>query len=108
MDVEVEPHGRFDVMLGVVFRILLVLVFALGGAWIVTAVPLLNGRALIGAIIGLVIIGAALLRERAIVSYCGKHGAELALAGFLLYVVILGFATYSELFDLGWFNWLCS
>ena len=106
MNTVTEQFGAFDRMVGIILRILLVMVFTLAGAWIVTAIPLWGGRAPIGAIIGFLIIVVALLREKTIVNFCKKHRAVLALSGFILYVIILGLATYSELFDLGWFSWL--
>ncbi len=106
MNTATEQYGTFDRVVGIILRILLVIVFTLAGAWVVTAISLWGGRAPIGAIIGFLIIVVALLRERPIVDFCKKYKAVLALTGFIFYVIILGLATYSELFDLGWFSWL--
>jgi len=93
-------------MLGVALRLLLVVLFPLAGAWAATAASSKEGIALLGGAIGLAFISLCLLKEKSVLGFCRAHGTALALAGILMYVVLLGFATYSELFDLGWFNWL--
>lgn len=35
-----------------------------------------------------------------------KHSAAIGLAVLILYVAVLGLATVSEIFSLGWFAWL--
>jgi hypothetical protein len=95
-----------DAALGVLMRVLLAAMCALGGAWLTQEIPLLGGRPILGAVVGLALVCVALVKEKAIAGFCTRHRVGLALAGFLLYVVILGLATYSELFNLGWFDWL--
>jgi hypothetical protein len=100
------PRGPIDTMLGVALRLLLAALFALSGAWAATAVSSTGGSALLGGVIGFAIISLCLLKEKSVLGFCRANGAALSLAGILMYVALLGFATYSELFDLGWFNWL--
>jgi hypothetical protein len=93
--------GSVDAALGVVIRLLLVAVFTLGGAW---AAEVVRGRAVAGAAAGFAVIAAALLREKALAAFWARHRAALTLAGFFIYVAALAAATWSELFDLGWFD----
>lgn len=106
MNEETCRPSRLDSVLGVVLRVLLCAVCALGGAWLSKAVPLLGRLALPGAVAGLAIAFLALLMERRILAFCSSHAAWLSLSAFVLYVILLGLATYSELFNLGWFDWL--
>jgi len=96
--------GRIDAALGVVIRLLLVAVFTLGGAWAATVVPFLRGRVVAGAAGGFAVIAAALLREKALAAFWERHRTALSLTGFFLYVAALAAATWSELFNLGWFD----
>lgn len=93
-------------MLGVVLRLLLAALFTLAGAWAATAVPTGGGSALLGGAIGFALISLCFLKEKSLLGFLRAHGAALSLAGILVYVALLGLATYSELFDLGWFDWL--
>jgi len=106
MNTALWPRGRVDKILGIALRLLLVMVFTLAGAWVATVVPSMRGRAPLGAAIGFALIAVCFLKEQSILAFCRKHSASLSLAGILIYVVLLGLATYSELFDLGWFDWL--
>ena len=100
------PRGPIDTMLGVALRLLLVALFTLAGAWVATVIPPGGGSVLLGGAIGFALITLCFLKEKSILGFCLTHGAALSLAGILMYVALLGLATYSELFDLGWFNWL--
>lgn len=93
-------------MLGVALRLLLAALFTLAGAWAATVVSPGGGSALLGGAIGLALISLCLLKEKSVLGFCRAHGTALSLTGILMYVALLGFATYSELFDLGWFDWL--
>jgi hypothetical protein len=106
MNTASSPRGPIDTMLGVVLRLLLVALFTLAGAWAATAASSQDGNTLPGGAIGFVFITICLLKEKSVEGFCRAHGAALYLTGLLIYLVFLGFATYSELFDLGWFNWL--
>jgi hypothetical protein len=106
MNTITRPRGRFDRALSAILRLLLVMVFTLAGGWAASVVPSMRGHVPLGAVIGFAVIGVCLLREKSILAFCRKHSAALTLAGILAYVVILGLATYSELFELGWFDWL--
>ena len=98
--------GWLDRTLGIIIRVLLVAVFALGGAWAATAIHAVRIRGRFGAAVGFAIIIALLIKEKAFAEFYTRHAACLLLIAFTLYVILLGAATYSELFDLGWFNWL--
>ncbi|MCX6340669.1 MAG: hypothetical protein NTX71_12245 [Candidatus Aureabacteria bacterium] len=100
------PRGRIDTILSVALRLLLVMVFTLAGAWAATVIPSMRGRVPLGAAVGFALIAVCFLKEKSILAFCRKHSAPLSLAGILIYVALLGLATYSELFDLGWFDWL--
>ena len=107
MDVGKERGNKLDAVLGVILRVLLALVFALAGASLMSNVPSWGG-APAGVAIGLLVIAIALLKEKAIVGFLKEYKSTLALAGLILYVAVLGLAAYSELLNLGWFNWLSS
>jgi len=106
MNTEPRPRGRIDTLLSVALRILLVVLFTLAGAWVATVVPSMRGRVPLGAAIGFALISVCFLKERSILAFCREYSAALSLTGILIYVAILGLATYSELFDLRWFDWL--
>ncbi len=106
MDDKREPRGALDKALGVLIRVLWAAVFALGGAWAATAIPVFGGRWVPGCVAGLVVIGVIFLKEPAFVKAVRKHSTALAIAGLLLYVAVLACAVYSELFSLEWFDWL--
>lgn len=96
--------GRVDAALGIAVRLLLVAVFTLGGAWAAGGVPFLGGKALVGAAAGFAVIAVALVREKSLAAFWERHRGALSLAGFFLYVAVLAAATWSELFNLGWFD----
>ena len=105
----IEAGSDMDALsraLGLLMRLLLVFVFVAGGAWFSTAVPLFGGGWAVGACLGLLAIGLIFKTESALTSFCKRHSAGITLAVLLLYVVLLACAAYSELFDLGWFDWL--
>jgi hypothetical protein len=56
-------------------------------------------------IVGLAGAGFVLLCEKRIGGFLRRHSDTLIVSGLVLYILILGFATYSELFDLDWFRW---
>lgn len=101
---EQAPPDRLGTILGIAIRLLLAAVVILGGAWAASTLAGTRGR--YGAALGLALIVTALAREKALLGFCRRNASLLIAVGFSLYVVILGLATYSELFDLGWFNWL--
>ena len=104
MSAERSCAGRVDAALGVAVRILLAAVFTLGGAWAAGVIPLFRGKAPLGAAAGFAVIAAALLREKSLAAFWERHRAALSLAGLFLYVAALSAATWSELFNLGWFD----
>lgn len=101
-----HPHagGLFDAALGVVIWLLLAAVFALAGAWASAVVPPFHGRTIACAAAGLAAIVAVFAARRPLAARWERHRAALSLAGLLVYVAVLAAATWSELFNLGWFN----
>ena len=52
------------------------------------------------------IFGFAYCLFRSDFPFFKKHASAIGLAILIVYVVVLGLATVSEIFDLNWFSWL--
>ena len=106
MDAGHPAPARLDVALGVIIRLLVIAVCALGGGWAASAVPILGGMVAMGAAVGFAVGAALVLREKALASFWARYRDALSLAALFLYVAALAAATWSELFHLAWFDWL--
>lgn len=96
--------GTLDAALGVVIWLLLAVMCGVGGAWAAAVVPPLRGRTIACAAAGLAVIAVVFAARRPLAALWERHRAALSLAGLLVYVAVLAAATWSELFNLGWFD----
>ena len=97
---------RVDAALGAAICLLVVAVCALGGAWAAGAVPLLGGNTAAGAAAGSAAGVALVAFRKPLAAFGAAHRDALSLSALFLYVAARAAATWSELFHLGWFDWL--
>lgn len=76
------------------------------GAWAAGAVPLLGGNTAAGAAAGSAAGVALVAFRKPLAAFGAAHRDALSLSALFLYVAALAAATWSELFHLGWFDWL--
>jgi hypothetical protein len=92
---------------GEVFLLLVVLIT--GALWGISRIfPPFSGPQKIFLAVMLIfwILGFAYCLFRSEFPFFKRHSSSIGLTILIVYVVILGLATVSEIFDLNWFSWL--